>query len=135
MGGMGRRVITTFVCDLCGVDLGPDRQRVEFGTGEVLYRLDLCPRDGREIGDALARWRSAGTSTGRYRSFGEPQQLDRVERPATRSSPAPERSPFEVAAIRRWARDQGIEVSDRGRIAKAVIDQFDRARGQSAAAE
>lgn len=127
---MGRQVITTYVCDLCGTELGPDRHHVAFGSEDSLFELDLCPRDGREVTDALSRWRSAGTATGRYRSFGIPQQLGRVERPAVRAAPAPERSPFEVAAIRRWARDQGIDVSERGRVARAVIEQYDAARGQ-----
>ena len=132
---MGRQVITTYVCDLCGVELGSDRQRVTFGSEDSLYALDLCPRDGREVTDALARWRSAGTSTGRYRSFGVPQQLARADRPATRSAPAPERSPFEVAAIRRWAREQGIAVSERGRVARTVVEQYDAARRSAAQSE
>lgn len=135
MEPMGRQVITTYVCDLCGTELGSDRQHVAFGSEDSLYELDLCPRDGREVSDALARWRSAGTATGRYRSFGVPQQLARVNRPARRAAAAPERSPFEVAAIRRWAREQGIEVSERGRIARAVVEQYDDARRTSAQSE
>jgi hypothetical protein len=125
---MGRQVITTYVCDLCGAELGSDRQRVSFGSAETLYDMDLCPRDGREVTDALSRWRSAATASGRYRAYGTPQQLARVERPAARAPSAPERSPFEVAAIRRWAREQGIEVSERGRVARSVVEQYDAAR-------
>ena len=131
-GAMGRQVITTYVCDLCGSELGSDRQRVTFGSDDSLYALDLCPRDAREVADALARWRSAGTATGRYRSYGVPQQLARTERPATRAAASPERSPFEVAAIRRWARENGIDVSERGRVARAVVEQYDNARKASA---
>ena len=134
-GAMGRQVITTYVCDLCGIELGADRQHVTFGSDDSLYALDLCPRDGREVSDALARWRSAGTETGRFRAYGVPQQLARSNRPATRTSPAPERSPFEVAAIRRWARENGIEVSERGRVARAVVEQYDDARRNSALSE
>ena len=36
----------------------------------------------------------------------------------------------ELGAIRAWAKDAGIEVSERGRISKAVREQYDAAHGK-----
>lgn len=39
------------------------------------------------------------------------------------------KSSEELSAIRQWAKDNGIEVSDRGRIAQTVIKQYEDAKG------
>jgi hypothetical protein len=126
---MAKRVVTTFFCDLCGADLGTDRHPFIFGVSGVLYSLDLCPADALATQAQADRWAAAGSSAGRYRSFGEPQLLPRVEPTVARR---PERSPFELAAIRRWAREQGIAVSERGRIARSVVEQYNAARAELA---
>jgi hypothetical protein len=127
---MAKRVVTTYVCDLCGADLGDDHEQFIFGVAGVLYSLDLCRADAVATRAQAERWASSGSSAGRYRSFGEPQLLPRVDPPVAKR---PERSPFELAAIRRWAREQGMPVSERGRIARPIVEQFDAARAELAA--
>ncbi|MFK5634106.1 MULTISPECIES: histone-like nucleoid-structuring protein Lsr2 [unclassified Ornithinimicrobium] len=48
---------------------------------------------------------------------------------AHEAGPMPSAAPPSTAAVRAWARTQGLEVSDRGRISRQVLEAFDRRHG------
>lgn len=112
---MAKKVVTTteFVDDIDG---GKAAGTVRFAFEGTNYEIDLSKRNRTAFEKALKpyvgaarRVRGARRSTAGSRSRGVR---------ATRS---------DVAAVREWARANGHEVSDRGRIAGEVQDLYDAA--------
>ena len=94
-------------------------ETVAFGLDGADYEIDLNEKNAKKLRDVLASTppmpgRSAAVATGRGRA-------------ARRSRPAPGSSKEQLAAIREWARGQGYEVSDRGRLSAAVVQAFEDA--------
>src|SRR5215467_13750359 len=106
---MASRTIVTLEDDLEG---GPAEETVRFALGNAEYEIDLNARN--------ADW---------FRSMIAPF-VDHARRTGRGSRPRPVR-PVEVrqqsAEIRAWAREQGIGISERGRIPAGVIEQFEAA--------
>lgn len=88
---------------------------VRFGLDGTEFEIDLTKEHEEEFRDALAKYVSAGRAV--------PQQ----KRPGpARRSPGrhPGRNP-DTAKIRAWAKEQGIEISDRGRIPADVQQKYE----------
>lgn len=84
---------------------------VMFGFDGASYEIDLSEGNREKMAAALAPYIKAGRSTGgrrKPRNGGGPN-----------SSPA-RTDKEQLDAIRAWARNNGHEVSDRGRIAQSV---------------
>ena len=94
------------------LDGGPADQTLQFGLGGAEYEIDLSARNAARFGRQLAPFIEHARKAGRG-------QRRRPARPAS----ARERS----SAIRAWAKDQGIAVSDRGRIPAGIAEQYDAA--------
>jgi hypothetical protein len=96
------------------IDGGPADETVRFGLGGADYEIDLSKKNAaafrRKIAPFIEHARRAGRGPRR--------------RPG-RTASSRERS----ADIRAWAKDQGITVSDRGRIPASVAEQYDAAQG------
>ncbi|HZT66877.1 MAG TPA: Lsr2 family protein [Acidimicrobiales bacterium] len=118
---MTRRTITVLSCDLCQVpEEGPEVSTIRFGWANRSYELDVCPAHAEEVKAALSGWARAGRPS---RGEGEPEAPPRRRR---RSAPT-DRAQLE--AIRRWAKDNGLAVTDHGRIPQRVADAFQAAHG------
>jgi hypothetical protein len=101
---MVQRVTTTLVDDMDGSDAA---ETVSFGVDAARYELDLSAQNAAKLRDALAPWiRAARKAGGKHR-------------PARQAS-----SIIDNRAVRAWAQANGIEVSQRGRIAADVVAQF-----------
>ena len=107
---MATRIAIALEDDLDG---GPADQTVRFGLGGAEYVIDLSATNASRFRDQLAPFIEHARTAGRGRR----------RRPA-RPSSARERG----SKIRAWAKDQGIAVSDRGRIPSSVAEQYDAAR-------
>jgi hypothetical protein len=94
------------------LDGGPADETVRFGLDGVDYEIDLSKHHARAFRRELASFLIHARKTGRG-----PQR-----RPA-RSSSGRQRS----GEIRAWAKDAGIQVSDRGRIPASVVAQYQAA--------
>lgn len=105
---MARRTRVTLVDDIDG---GEASQTVSFALDGVQYEIDLNEVNAASLREQLERWASSGRRTGGRRTTGAGR--------AARSNP--ERS----ARIREWARQNGYEISDRGRIAASVVEAYD----------
>lgn len=110
---MAQRVQVLLVDDMNG---GEANETVLFGVDGARYEIDLNGENAERLrqimGPFLASARRVHV-TGRGRGTGR----DRAARGSrTRSSD-----------IRRWAKTQGIKVSDRGRIPAAVVEQYEAA--------
>jgi len=106
---MAQKITVALEDDLDG---GPADETVRFGLGGTDYEIDLSTKNANAFRRKLAPFIEHGRRTGRGQR----------RRPG-RTAPSRERS----ADIRAWAKDQGITVSDRGRIPAIVAEQYDAA--------
>ena len=106
---MAQRVTVALEDDLDG---GPADETVRFGFGGSDYEIDLSKKNANAFRKQITPFieHARRTSRGQRRRPG-------------RTAPSRERS----ADIRAWAKDQGITVSDRGRIPASVAEQYDAA--------
>jgi hypothetical protein len=93
------------------IDQSPDASTISFSYKGVDYTIDLAEKNEAKMDKALEPFIAAATKVGGRR----------------RSAAAASGSGRDLAAIRAWAAEQGIEVSDRGRVAADVIKQYDAA--------
>jgi nucleoid-associated protein Lsr2 len=96
------------------IDGGPADETVRFGLGGADYEIDLSKKNANAFRRQLAPFIEHARRAGRGQR----------RRPG-RTASSRERS----ADIRAWAKDQGITVSDRGRIPASVAEQYDAAQG------
>lgn len=96
------------------IDGGKATETVTFGLDGVTYEIDLNDKNAAALRDALAGYVGAGRRVAGRRSSGSS---------SSRSNSG------ELAKIREWARANGHDVSDRGRISKKVRDAYAKANG------
>ncbi len=103
---MARKTIVSLEDDLQG---GPADETVRFGIGGTEYEIDLNKKNAarfrKELAPVIDHARRAG----------------RVQRRPIRTAASRQRS----HDIRAWAREQGIELSERGRIPASVVEQYE----------
>ena len=104
---MALQVNVKFVDDLDGSDAAGT---VSFGLDGRTYEIDLSDDNAAKLRDSLASFVAAARAQ-KMTAVTKPAGLDREQ----------------TAAIRAWARQNGHDVSDRGRIAKAVVEAFQAA--------
>lgn len=107
---MAKQVVTTteYTDDLTG---GKADGTVSFSLNGAAYEIDLSKANTRALEKALKPYLEAGRKVRASRGR------------ATRRSAA-SAATHDVAAVRDWAKQNGYEVSDRGRIAGSVIDAY-----------
>ena len=118
---MAQQVNVKFVDDLDGSDA---TGTVSFALDGRAYEIDLSEDNAARLRDSLASFVGAARKSG-----GTGAAAGRRTRKMTTSS-GPRSQPLDreqTAAIRAWARQNGHEVSDRGRISKTVLDAFQAA--------
>jgi nucleoid-associated protein Lsr2 len=92
------------------LDGGPADETVRFAVGGTQYEIDLNKKNAKAFRKQLAPFIEHARKAGRG-----------PRRPRTSSSR--QRS----GDIRAWAKEQGIAVSDRGRIPASVMEQYEAA--------
>jgi hypothetical protein len=112
---MAQQVLVQLVDDLDGT-AGGDIETIRFSLDGVSYEIDLGPKNGAQLRDALADFVTNARRVG-----------GRAKRDTAASSAAPSRSKEETAAIRDWAKKNGHELVDRGRIPAHVIAAYEAA--------
>jgi len=93
-------------------------ETVEFALDGRDYQIDLSSANSTALRDSLAPYIAAGRRSARGRRPA-PQAA-----PVTRSGSRGAEARRESNAIREWARQRGHQVSDRGRIAKPVVEAY-----------
>ena len=106
---MAQKVTVTMQDDLDG---GPADETVQFAIGGTGYEIDLSTRNAAAFRAQLAPFIAHARKAGRG-----------PRRQPGRSAATRERS----GDIRAWAKDQGITVSERGRIPASVVEQYQAA--------
>ncbi len=117
---MAQQTTVRFIDDLDGSDAVGT---FDFALEGRNYQIDLSDDNAAKLRAALtpfidAARKADGRSSGRGRA--------RAQRPTSEEKPA-RSSREETAAIREWARANGHQVNDRGRIPKVVIDAYQAA--------
>jgi len=102
----------------------PADTTVEFAYKGRQYSIDLTSGNEREFDDAIEPFLEAATEvTGRRKAGSVKKSTPPAASAAPKKKAAAAKSnstPTEADAIREWARGQGLQVSDRGRIADSV---------------
>lgn len=109
---MAQRVKIILEDDLDG---SPADETVTFGLDGVTYEIDLSAGNAAKLRDELAPWVGHARRSGGRKSSG-----------AGRASAAAGKR-TDLAAVRDWARKNGYEVSDRGRISADIQAAYDKA--------
>jgi nucleoid-associated protein Lsr2 len=111
--GMARRTIVALEDDLDG---GPADETVRFGVGGSEYEIDLSEKNAAKLRKQLAPFVEHARRAG-----SQPRRPVRTAASRRRSRD-----------IRDWARDQGIQLSERGRIPAGIAAQYEAETGRSA---
>lgn len=104
---MAKKTYTTILDDLDGSE---GAETVTFSYEGRSFEVDLSEKNRDKLSKALEPFINAGRSTSSRR--------------ASTASRGPKK---DLDAIRSWARDNGHEVSDRGRIAASVVEAYEAA--------
>lgn len=119
---MARREI--FVDDIDGKE-SDDVETRRFSIGRTSYTIDLSAKNYEAFLKDVEKYTSvAATETN------APTAPRSVR--AARGTSAP-KAPSQAAEIRAWAASEGIQVSERGRIHKDVIEKYEYAMGKDKA--
>lgn len=112
---MARRIVHQLVDDIDGtlLEVG-EGETVHFSLNGTAYEIDLTAGHADELREALAPYIEAGR-----RSSASGSRTSAPRRRAARNS--------DSAAIRAWAKEQGHEVSERGRIPAEIVDAYNAA--------
>jgi Lsr2 len=110
---LAQKITVTLQDDLDG---GPADETVQFAIGGTGYEIDLSTRNAAAFRAQLAPFLAHARKAGRG-----------PRRQPGSSTASRQRS----GDIRAWAKDQGITVSERGRIPASVVDQYQAATAQS----
>lgn len=118
---MAKRVVETLLSDLSGVEIPADSAggTVEFSVSGQQYAVDLTAEELDAFNSALDPYVSVAQRLSRS---GVPVRSTRLSAAGTGR-----RSKEQLAAIRVWARKNGHEVADRGRISAELQEAFDAA--------
>lgn len=112
---MAQKVQTLLVDDLDGSDA---ETTVRFGLGSSQYEIDLNAAHARELHDSLAPYVERA------------RRISGVARQAAERRRGASAGGAGSTGIRYWARENGIEVKDRGRMPKDVVARYNAATGK-----
>jgi nucleoid-associated protein Lsr2 len=111
---VAQKIQTLLIDDLDG---SAAEDTVRFGLDGTEYEIDLNAEHARALRDALARYVNAARRAG-----GGARRAAR----GSRRAPA---SGLNTTEVREWAKAQGIDVKDRGRVPAEVMARFKATTG------
>jgi hypothetical protein len=111
---VAQKVQVLLVDDLDG---GEADETVTFALDGKSYEIDLTTDNADKLRDALEPYLKSGRRTG-----------GRSSRKGSRSGSG-SGSSQDTAKIRAWAKEQGYEVNDRGRVPASIREAYEKANG------
>jgi hypothetical protein len=114
---VAQKVQTLFIDDLDG---SAAEGTVRFGLDGTEYEIDLSAKNADALRRAVARYVDAG----RRAPGAAARRQGRSGRKAASANGT------DPTAVREWAKSQGIEVKDRGRVPAELVVKFKAATGQ-----
>ena len=112
---MAQKIQTLFIDDLDGSEA---EGTVRFALDGTEYEIDLNAEHAEALRDALARYVTAA------------RRARGGARRSTRSRHRASAGGGDSTEIREWAKAQGIEVKDRGRVPAELVARFKAATGE-----
>ena len=109
---MAQRVEITLTSDISG---GAADETVTFSVDGISYEIDLTAEEAGQLRTALEPFASSARKVGR----------STITAKRNRRASATDYAP---SAVRAWAQANGIQVSERGRVSKDVLERY-RAAG------
>ena len=106
---MAQKIQTLFIDDIDG---GEADGTVRFGLDGADYEIDLNAKNAAALRKALAKYIDAA------------RRAPSVARRAPRNGHRAGDGAADSTAVRVWAKSQGIEVKDRGRVPADIVSQF-----------
>ncbi len=113
---MAQKVQVVLSDDLDG---GSADETVSFALDGTSYEIDLSEKNAEALRGAFAEY------VGHARRAGRGGGSAARRRPS--AAPAARSSSTDNAAVRSWAKDNGHDVSERGRISAAIREAYDQA--------
>ncbi len=110
---MAQKVQTLYIDDIDGSDA---EGTVRFGLDGADYEIDLNAAHSQELRTSLQAYITHARKVGGIR---------RSSRGARRNASA-----IDTHAVRAWAKDQGIDIKERGRVPADVVARYREAAGQ-----
>lgn len=111
---MAQKIQTLFIDDIDGSEA---EGTVRFALDGAEYEIDLNATHAEALRKSLSRYIEAAR-----RSSGPPRRPARSGRKAANSG-------LNTTEVREWAKSQGIEVKDRGRVPAELVVRFRAATG------
>lgn len=102
---MAKRTQVIMVDDLNGEEMNGDGRTITFAHGGSSYEIDLTESNARQLHEALAPYIAAARRVGGRRSSAANEKPD-------------------LPAMRTWAKQNGIKVSERGRVSQEVQQAY-----------
>ena len=107
---MAQRIQTLFIDDIDGGDAAGT---VRFALDGTEYEIDLSTEHADELHTALGKY------------IGHARKAGAASRRAPRGRRAA--SAVDTTAVRRWAREQGYDIKDRGRVPADLVAKYQAA--------
>lgn len=107
---MAQKIVTIYTDDLTGKE-SEEVSTHAFSLNGVNYEIDLAPESYDQLADALAPFIAAGRKTGRAKG---------TRKAAATSGPS-------AVDMRAWAKENGYEVSERGRVPASIREAYEAA--------
>ncbi|GGU45628.1 histone-like nucleoid-structuring protein Lsr2 [Lentzea flava] len=108
---MAQQTVVTLIDDLDGKKAD---ETVGFGLDGVLYEIDLSKKNAAKLRTALADFVAKGRREGGRKKVAS-KRVGGV---------TPKADKEQARAIREWARKQGHQLSDRGRIPATIVAEY-----------
>lgn len=106
---MAQKTLVILEDDLEG---GEAAETVSFSLDGVAYEIDLSAKNAAKLRDVMALYVGSGRRVGGRASRGKAKARTGNAR---------------TADIREWARNTGLDVSERGRIPATIVEQYEKA--------
>lgn len=115
---MAQKVQVLLVDDLEG---GEADETVTFALDGVAYEIDLTHTNAGKLREQLAPYTEKGRKQSGRVGAGAGRGRGRAPRPVGGNP--------DTAKIRAWAKEQGLDVNDRGRVPSTVREAYEKANG------
>lgn len=106
---MARTVVTHITDDLDG---SKDAEEVRFSINGVEYTIDLAKKNRAALDKALQPYIDAASKVATRRKDSSRNKTSGNSR-------------RDLREVRQWAKEQGLEVSERGRVPASIIEAYD----------
>ena len=106
---VAQKIETLLIDDLDGSQA---EGTVRFGLDGTDYEIDLNAEHAQQLRDALARY------------VGAARRISGSTRQPSRTGRRPQANGLNTTEVREWAKAQGIDVKDRGRVPAELIVKF-----------